>query len=86
MNRLVVELRLLPTAATRLKLAATPALVELAYRQKRWLRAIACTMAMHYDCNSFINSIILGLASLASLFLQVLLPLRRHLLFCCAFL
>ena len=86
MNRLVVELRLLPTAATRLKLAATPALVELAYRQKHWLRAIACTMAMHYDCNSFINSVILGLASLASLFLQVLSSLRKHLLFCCAFL
>ena len=86
MNRLVGELRLLPTAATRLELAATPALVELAYRQKHWLRAIACTMAMHYDCNLFINSIILGLESLASQFLQVLLSLRRHLLFCYVFL
>ena len=82
MNRLVVELRLLPTAATRLKLAATPALVELAYRQKRWLRAIACTMAVHYDC----NSIILGLASLTSLFLLVPLSLRRHRRFCYVFL
>ena len=82
MNRFIGELRLLLTAATRLEPGAIPGLVELACRQKRWIRAIACTMAVHYDC----NSIILGLASLTSLFLLVPLSLRRHRRFCYVFL